>query len=366
MTASTNPLRRVHQLGQSLWLDDIRRSWLRDGTFSRLIEQDALAGVTSNPAIFAKSIAEDELYREAIRAAAGGEVNAVYESLVLDDVQAAADLFLPLYRSSGGTDGFVSLEVSPHLADDTDGTIAEGRRLWAAFNRPNAMIKVPGTLAGLPAIRQLLADGINVNVTLLFSVARYAQVLQAYMDGLSQRLKAGQPIDHVASVASFFLSRIDSLVDGKLDALGSEQAQLLRGRAAIASAQLAYQHFLERSTSEQWQTLSAAGAKVQRLLWASTSSKDPAYSDVKYVEALIAEQTVNTLPPATLEAYRDHGQPEVRIADDLSGAQQSVNALKALGIDMDEVSEQLEREGVDKFKQPFDALLAQLRKQLAE
>lgn len=366
MSASANPLRRVHQLGQSLWLDDIRRSWLRDGTFSRLIEQDALAGVTSNPAIFAKSIAEDELYREAIRAAAGREVNAVYESLVLDDVQAAADLFLPLYRASGGADGFVSLEVSPHLADDTDGTIAEGRRLWAAFNRPNAMIKVPGTAAGLPAIRQLLADGINVNVTLLFSVARYADVLHAYMDGLSQRLQAGQPIDHVASVASFFLSRIDTLVDGKLDALGTDQAQALRGRAAIASAQLAYQHFLARSASEQWQKLSAAGAKVQRLLWASTSSKDPAYSDVKYVEALIADQTVNTLPPATLEAYRDHGQPEVRIADDLSGAQQSVTALKALGIDMDEVSDQLEREGVDKFKQPFDALLAQLRKQLAE
>jgi transaldolase len=359
-----NPLRRVNELGQSIWLDDIRRAWLRDGTFARLIGDDALAGVTSNPAIFAKSISEGAEYGDAVGslARAGHSTNEIYEALVLEDVRGAADLFRPLYNSTRGVDGFVSLEVSPHLADDTPGTIAEGQRLWHAFDRPNAMIKVPGTEAGLPAIRDLIAAGININVTLLFSVERYRAVVDAWMSGLEQRVAAGKPIDHIASVASFFLSRIDTLIDAKLDAMATPQARALRGRAAIASAKLAYEHFNTWTASPRWKALAARGARPQRLLWASTSSKDPAYKDTMYVEALIGPQTVNTLPPATLEAYRDHGDPAVRINDGLAAVREAVHALQGLGIELQPVSQQLEREGVKKFKEPFDALLATLSK----
>ena len=362
--AGSNPLRQVHQLGQSIWLDDIRRGWLRDGHLARLISEDALAGVTSNPAIFAKSISEGAEYNDAIAslARAGRDINDIYETLALEDVQAAADLFRATYDASGGTDGFVSLEVSPHLADDTQGTIAEGLRLWQAFNRPNAMIKVPGTEAGLPAITELIAAGININVTLLFSVERYRAVVDAYLAGLEKRSRAGKPIDQIASVASFFLSRIDTLVDGQLDKMSTPEAKAQRGRAAIASARLAYQYFKEWTNSDRWRVLAYKGVKPQRLLWASTSSKDPAYKDTMYVEALIAPNTVNTLPPATVDAYRDHGSPAVRIEDDLSSAKETVHALRGLGIDLNAVSAQLEREGVKKFKEPFDALLATLAK----
>ncbi|HWK49364.1 MAG TPA: transaldolase, partial [Steroidobacter sp.] len=252
-----NPLRQVHQLGQSLWLDDIRRSWLRDGHLARLIADDALGGVTSNPAIFAKAIGEGAEYNDAIAslARAGRSTNDIYETLALEDVQAAADLFRSTYDSTGGADGFVSLEVSPHLADDTKGTIEEGLRLWQAFNRPNAMIKVPATEAGLPAIAELIAAGVNINVTLLFSVDRYRAVVDAYLTGLEQRVKAGQPIDKIASVASFFLSRIDTLVDGKLDKMNTDEAKAHRGRAAIASARLAYQYYKQWSNSDRWRAL---------------------------------------------------------------------------------------------------------------
>ena len=362
-TNATNPLRRVHALGQSIWLDDIRRSWLRDGHLARLIADDALAGVTSNPAIFAKSISEGAEYNEGIAnlARAGGDINEIYEALALEDVRAAADLFRQTYTAAKGADGFVSLEVSPHLADDTRGTVAEGLRLWEAFDRPNAMIKVPGTEAGLPAITELIAAGVNINVTLLFSVERYRAVVDAWLAGLEQRASAGKPIESVASVASFFLSRIDTLVDAKLDALATDQAKAQRGRAAIASAKLAYQHYEQWIASPRWQALAASGVRPQRLLWASTSSKDPAYQDTMYVEALIAPNTVNTLPPATVDAYRDHGDPAVRIEHDVAGAKQTVQVLKELGIDLDRVSQQLEREGVKKFKEPFDALLATLK-----
>lgn len=361
---ASNPLRQVHQLGQSIWLDDIRRSWLRDGHLARLIAEDALAGVTSNPAIFAKAISEGAEYNDAITslARAGRSINDIYEALALEDVQAAADLFQSTYRAAGGGDGFVSLEVSPHLADDTRGTVAEGLRLWQAFNRPNAMIKVPGTRAGLPAITELIAAGVNINVTLLFSVQRYREVVDAYLSGLEQRVAAGKPIDNVASVASFFLSRIDSLVDARLDQMNTPEAKARRGRAAIASARLAYQYYKQWVGSDRWRALADKGAKPQRLLWASTSSKDPAYKDTMYVEALIAPNTVNTLPPATIDAYRDHGEPAVRIEDDLDEAKQTVQVLRDLGIDLEAVSEQLEREGVKKFKEPFDALLATLAK----
>ena len=358
-----NPLRQVHQLGQSIWLDDIRRDWLRDGHLAKLIAEDSLAGVTSNPAIFAKAISEGAVYNDAINslARAGKSIDDIYETLALEDVQAAADLFKQTYAASAGGDGFVSLEVSPHLADDTQATIAEGLRLWRAFNRPNAMIKVPGTEAGLPAITALIAAGVNLNVTLLFSVDRYKAVVDAYLAGLEQRAKAGQPIDKVASVASFFLSRIDTLVDARLDALSNDAAKARRGRAAIACARLAYQHYKQWTGSPRWQALAAAGAKPQRLLWASTSSKDPAYKDTMYVEALIAPNTVNTLPPATVDAYRDHGDPAVRIEEAVDDANETVRILKALGIDLNVVSQQLEREGVKKFKEPFDALLATLK-----
>lgn len=362
-TNPTNPLRRVHALGQSIWLDDIRRGWLRDGHLARLIADDLVAGVTSNPAIFAKSISEGAEYNEGIAnlARAGRSIDEIYETLALEDVRAAADLFRPTFAATKGADGFVSLEVSPHLADDTKGTVAEGLRLWQAFNRPNAMIKVPGTEAGLPAITELIAAGVNINVTLLFSVDRYRAVVDAYLAGLEQRVKAGKPIDTIASVASFFLSRIDTLVDAKLDALKTNEAKARRGRAAIACARLAYQHYKQWTTSPRWQALATTGVKPQRLLWASTSSKDPAYKDTMYVEALIAPNTVNTLPPATVDAFRDHGDPAVRIEHDLADATETVQILRHLGIDLNVVSQQLEREGVKKFKEPFDALLATLK-----
>lgn len=362
-TNPTNPLRRVHALGQSLWLDDIRRGWLRDGHLARLIADDAIAGVTSNPAIFAKSISEGAEYNEGIStlAKAGRSINEIYETLALEDVQAAADLFRPTYTATNGADGFVSLEVSPHLADDTKGTVEEGLRLWQAFNRPNAMIKVPGTQAGLPAITELIAAGVNLNVTLLFSVERYKAVVDAYLAGLEQRVQAGKPIDKIASVASFFLSRIDTLIDPKLDAMKTPEAKARRGRAAIASARLAYQYYKQWISSPRWQALASKGVKPQRLLWASTSSKDPAYQDTMYVEALIAPNTVNTLPPATVDAYRDHGDPAIRIEDDVAEAGETVQFLSSVGIELNVVSEQLEREGVKKFKEPFDALLATLK-----
>ena len=363
MPHPTNPLHRVRALGQSIWLDDIRRGWLRDGHLGRLIADDLIAGVTSNPAIFAKSISEGAEYNEDIAslARAGRSIDEIYETLALKDVQAAADLFRQTFSVTNGADGFVSLEVSPHLADDTKATVAEGLRLWRAFNRPNAMIKVPGTDAGLPAITELIAAGVNINVTLLFSVERYRTVVDAYLTGLEQRVTADKPIDRIASVASFFLSRIDTLVDAKLDALESIEAQSLRGRAAIACARLAYQHHKQWTTSPRWQALAASRAKPQRLLWASTSSKDPAYKDTMYVDALVAPNTVNTMPPVTLDAYRDHGDPAVRIEDDLADATDTVRLLRDLGLDSNVVGQQLEREGVRKFKEPFDALLATLQ-----
>jgi transaldolase len=363
MAHPTNPLRRVRALGQSVWLDDIRRGWLRDGHLARLISDDLLAGVTSNPSIFAKSISEGAEYNESITnlARSGRSIDEIYETLALEDVQAAADLFRPTVSTTNGADGFVSLEVSPHLADDTQATVAEGLRLWRAFRRPNAMIKVPGTDAGLPAITELIAAGVNINVTLLFSVDRYRSVVDAYLAGLEQRVKADKPIDKIASVASFFLSRIDTLVDARLDALKSIEARAVRGRAAIACARLAYQHYKQWTTSPRWQALAASRAKPQRLLWASTSTKDPAYKDTMYVEALIAPNTVNTMAAATVDAYRDHGDPAVRIEDNLADATDTVRLLRDLGIDSNVVGQQLEREGVKKFTESFDTLLAMLK-----
>ncbi len=367
-TPCMNTLKAINALGQSIWLDDIRRGWLQDGTFARLISEDGLAGVTSNPAIFAKAIGESTEYDSAIHALAqeGLDAGEVYERLVLADVQTAADLFRPTFDRTRGGDGFVSLEVSPHLADDTEGTLREVRRLWRTFDRPNAMIKVPGTKAGLPAIRTLIAEGININVTLLFGLERYGEVAEAWLAGLEQRAGAGHTLEPVSSVASFFLSRIDTLVDHRLDALGTAEARTLRSRAAIASARLAYEMFEKWVRGERWQKLAPRGARAQRLLWASTSTKDPKLPDTYYVDALIAPQTVNTVPRATLDAYRDHGKPAVRIDEDLEGARRTVSELQRLGLDLHSVSEQLEREGVQKFNDPFDALHAALARRIAE
>ena len=366
MTA--NPLRALHALGQSVWLDDIRRAWLVDGTLARLIAEDGVRGVTSNPAIFEKAIAQHHDYDAAIAAAVrrGLDAGAIYEELVLEDIGRAAELLRPVHEQSRGGDGFVSIEVSPHIAHDTRRTVDEAKRLWGLIGRPNVMIKVPATDAGLPAIRRLIAMGVNVNVTLLFGVARYRAVLEACLAGLEDRAREGLRLDGPASVASFFLSRIDTLVDKRLDALGTGMARDLRGQAAIACARLAFQTYKELIASPRWRALATQGAHPQRLLWASTSTKDPAYSDIKYVEALIGPDTVNTLPVETLNAYRDHGEPVVRIEHGLDAARTLPGRLVALGVDFDEVALQLEVEGALKFAQSFDRLSASLARRRSE
>jgi len=363
-----NSVRQLGTLGQSIWLDYIRRDLIAGGELRRLIEEDGLRGMTSNPAIFEKAIAGSHDYDEDIRAMAleGKDAQAIYETLSQHDVQSAADEFRPLHDRTDGTDGYVSLEVNPHLAHDTDGTIDEARRLWAALNRPNVLIKVPATIEGLPAIRQLISEGISVNVTLLFGLPRYRQVVEAYLAGIEERLTQGKPVKHIASVASFFLSRIDVLVDPvleKLISLGGKESGLAKkahGQVAIASAKTAYQIYKEIFGSDRFRKLEAQGASVQRLLWASTSTKNPDYSDVKYVEALIGPDTVNTVPLETLDAYRDHGVPKVRLDQDLKEAAQVLERLPELGINIDNVTQQLEDEGVDKFNKPFDKLMESL------
>jgi transaldolase len=356
--ATSNPLVQLHQLGQSIWLDDIGKKMLDDGSLARLIKDDAVAGVTSNPAILSHSITSDPLYGQAIKDLLPKVKSSmeIYEALAIDDLQRAADLFRPLYDSEQGKDGFVSLEVSPHLAFDTEGSIKDARRLWGSLNRPNAFIKIPGTEPGVAAIRQVIADGINVNVTLLFSPERYRAVANAYIDGLEQRVAAKKPIDRVASVASFFLSRIDSNVDPKLDKLGSDAAKALRGQAAIANAAHAYEIYEELIASPRWQALAKAGARPQRLLWASTSTKDKSYSPIKYVEELIGPNTVNTAPLETINAYRQSGKPQLTLKKHIAESKGIRDGLNKLGIDLEEVARQLEEEAVRKFVEPFDKL----------
>ena len=356
-----NPLLGLRRLGESVWLDDISRRMLRDGSLARLIEADGLAGLTSNPAIFAHAMMSDGEYAQPI-ARLGREFSSgleVYEELAVEDLRAAAALLRPLYDATGGADGFVSLEVSPHLADDPDASLAEARRLWERLQLPNVFIKIPGTEAALPVIRALIAAGINVNVTLLFSPERYRAVALAYMEGLGMRAAAGEPLARVASVASFFLSRIDTAVDKLLDELsahGQPAARMLRGKAAIASACRAYEIFEELSARPEWQALAAQGARAQRLLWASTSTKDPAYSPIKYVEELVVPGTVNTMPLETLTAYRRLGRPELRLERHIAAGCDAREGLERLDIDLEAVAQQLEREGLRKFVEPFDAL----------
>jgi transaldolase len=365
-------LKRLQEFGQSVYMDEIRRSWLSDGTLKNLIDDDGLRGVTSNPAIFQKAIGQSDDYDDAVAdlAGRGVDVDAAYEDLVVSDIQNACDLFRPTYDASDGRYGYVSLEVSPHLAHDTDGTIAEARHLWGRLSRPNAFIKVPGTAEGLPAIRQLIGEGINVNVTLLFGLGRYREVIDAYLGGLEDRVAAGEPVERVASVASFFLSRIDVMVDPMLEKImqqggpRADTAKALHGDIAVASAKQAYAIFEEVFASERYRTLAHKGARKQRLLWASTSTKNPDYSDVKYVEPLVGPDTINTMPGETLDAYRDHGEPADRVRDDMDAYGRKLEQLGELGIDLDEITQALEDEGVDKFIKPFDKLMGTLAEEL--
>ncbi len=355
-----NPLVKLSGCGQSVWLDYLSRHLLNSGELRRLIDEDGLGGLTSNPAIFEKAITGALDYDDDIGKLSrqGKGIQEIYETLTVSDVQQAADLFLPVFHRLEGADGFVSLEVNPHLAHDTPGTIAEARRLWAKLDRPNVFIKVPATLEGLPAIRQLISEGINVNVTLLFGLPRYREVAEAYLSGLEARVARGLH-PGVASVASFFLSRIDTLVDQTLKQMGGAAASL-EGEVAIASAKVAYSIYRQVFGSDRFRALQDQGARPQRLLWASTSTKNRAYSDVKYVEPLIGPETVNTMPLETLNAYRDHGEPACRLSEGADQAAAILQRLPELGIDLNRVTRQLEDEGVEKFDQPYDKLMSSL------
>jgi transaldolase len=356
---TTNPLVRLGELGQSVWYDYITRELVTSGELDRLIAEDGLRGMTSNPTIFEKAVSGSDLYDEDIRAlAADGSPKEIFETLALADVRAACDAFQPVWERTGRRDGLVSLEVDPRLANDTEATVVEAGRLWALVDRPNAMIKIPGTLEGLPAITRSLAAGININVTLLFAVSRYEQVIEAFLAGLESRVARGLPVEGIRSVASFFVSRVDTKVDGILDRTGGSPA--FRGTAAIANACVAYGTFERAFAGERWARLAARGATVQRPLWASTSTKDPVYPDLYYVEALIAPDTVNTLPPATFAAYRDHGRPEIQIREGMARAPAQLAALRAAGIDFDQVTETLEIEGVASFAASYNSLLETL------
>jgi transaldolase len=360
-----NPVRALLGAGQSPWLDQLRREWLDDGTLARWIQEDGLRGVTSNPAIFREAMAGSAAYdaQQAELVRRGLSTAEIYDHLTLTDITAACDLFRPVYDATHGADGFVSHEVAPDLAYDTWGTVHEARRLWRAVDRPNVMIKIPATAAGLPAIRQCLEDGINVNVTLMFSLAHYDVVADQYIAALTARTQAGLAVDRVASVASFFVSRVDTLVDKHLAARVAEglpegQVAHLRGRAAVANSQRAYRRFTQRFTAPEFTALAARGAHVQRVLWASTSSKDPAYSDVIYVEPLIGPDTVNTMPLVTLDAFRDHGRVARTVDADYAEADAVVGELERLGIDLLQVGEALSLDGVKKFQDAQQAVLA--------
>ncbi|ATJ83591.1 transaldolase [Halomonas beimenensis] len=348
-------LRRIVDFGQQVWLDNLSRRLLESGRLERWLEEDAIAGVTSNPTIFHKAIAEDPLYQDDLARLRDQEPDPErrFEALVLPDIRAACDLLRPRYEATGGDQGYVSFEVSPHLAQDAAGTLAAAERLWAAIDRPNAMIKIPATRACLPAIRDAIAAGLNVNVTLMFSPRHLDDVFTAYRDGLAARHAAGQPVDHIHAVASFFLSRVDTLIDGQLP----ESAAHLRGRIAVASAKTAYARWREVFGDEAFATLRAAGARPQSCLWASTGTKNPAYSDVLYVEELIGPDTVNTVPDATLAAFADHGEAAETLTAGLDEARERLAELKALGIDLDDVGERLQREGLAAFERAFDELL---------
>jgi transaldolase/glucose-6-phosphate isomerase len=347
-----NPLLELNSFGQSIWLDYIRRDFVTGDGLEKLIAEDGLTGMTSNPAIFEKAIGGGNEYAPAIRALKdkGLDAMGLYEALAIEDIRSAADRLRPVFEASDGRDGYVSLEVSPYLANDTAATVAEARRLWREVSRPNLMIKVPATKAGLPAIELLIAQDMNVNVTLLFARGMYEQVAERYIAGLERRAAEGMDIDRIASVASFFVSRIDAAVDPRLP-------EELRGKTAIANAKLAYESYLRLFSDARWEKLAEKGARPQRLLWASTSTKNPAYRDVLYVEELIGSNTVNTLPPATLDAFRDHGQPRASLEEDLPAAHATLAAVEK-HLRLEEVTDTLLVDGVKLFADAFDKLLA--------
>jgi len=373
---STNPLVELAQLGQSVWYDNIERKLIQSGELRRLIEEDELRGVTSNPAIFEKAISGSDLYKDQLRELAeeGKTAVEIYEALAISDIQSAADVLWPVYEKTGGADGFVSLECSPLLAHDTAGTIQEARRLWRAVDRRNVMIKIPGTPEGMPAIEECIYEGININITLLFSLESYEKTMEAYLRGLTRRAEEGKPVDAISSVASFFVSRIDTAVDRQLEQMigqspsdeERDRLSALMGRAAIANAKLAYQKFKEVFHGEPFRELRRRGAQVQRPLWASTSTKNPAYRDVYYVEALIARETVNTLPPQTLAAFRDHGVARLTIEDDLDLERARLDGLQAAGISLDQVTSQVLADAVRLFVEPFEKLIASIEAERKE
>lgn len=357
-----NPLIALKEHGQSIWLDFIQRSLLESGELERLIKEDGICGLTSNPAIFEKAIGASDEYDSSLLTALAGdpELDAedLYEAVALADIARAADLFYRVHQESRGDDGMVSLEVPPELAHSADETVAEALRLWRHLDRDNVMIKVPGTKAGVEAFERLTAKGVNVNVTLLFSVSRYREVVQAYLRGLEQRAAKGASLKGIASVASFFVSRVDSAVDSVLEAHGSDEALALRGQAAIANAKLAYGHWQNIFSSAHFSRFRDAGALPQRLLWASTGTKNPDYSPVLYIDELIGPDTVNTVPPATLDAYRIQGIPQSRLVDGLAGAQALIEQLPAYGVDLDAITDKLEADGVQQFVEAFERLIS--------
>jgi transaldolase / glucose-6-phosphate isomerase len=364
-----NPLKALLNFGQSVWLDYIRRDLLTTGELKRLIENDGLRGMTSNPSIFEKAITGSNLYAETLKGLESRkDLDAAgrYEQLAIKDIQDAADIFRPVYDQSKFRDGYVSLEVSPYLAHKTQETLAEARRLWKAVGRPNVMIKVPGTPEGIPAFQQLISEGINVNVTLLFAFDVYVRVAEAYVAGLEQFVKEGGDPSRVASVASFFISRIDTLVDSEIDAKiktttnPADIAALknLHGKVAIANGKLTYQRYKQIFSGPKWDALAAKGAQTQRVLWASTSTKNPAYSDIYYVEELIGKDTVDTIPPATYDAFRDHGKPRNSLEENVEAAHQTMQGLEKAGISMKAATDKLTEDGVKQFASAFDTLLA--------
>ena len=362
----TNPLVELGRLGQSPWLDYITRDLLTSGRLAHLIRDDGLLGMTSNPTIFEKAITGSEDYDEEVGRLLGDghDPAQIFEAIAVADVRSACDIFRNRFDELEGNDGLVSIEVSPDVANDSTTTRSQAERLWRAVDRPNVMVKIPGTEAGLAAISDSLGAGININVTLLFSVERYRQVIDAFMTGLERRVTAGQPIDRLASVASFFVSRVDGKVDPLLDK--QRAADPLRGTIAIANAAIAYQTFEQSLETARWKKLASKGARPQRPLWASTSTKDPSYSDIHYVEPLIARQTVNTLPPETMDAYRDHGRPVVRIHETIAKAPARLDELSQRGIDLDRITHELEVEGVEKFAVSYRGVLASIEKKAGE
>jgi len=355
-----NRLQALRDAGVSIWLDTLSRELLDSGDFAALIADFAVSGATSNPTIFAKAITTSDLYDDELRIAGSRSSQERFFAIALEDVGRAADLLRPVYEASGGRDGLVSFECTPDLADDTHATIEQALDLWSRLARSNVMIKVPATAAGIPAIEELTARGVNVNITLLFSVGRYEQVIDAYVAGLERRVAAGEPVDAIASVASFFVSRVDAKVDALLPA-GSR----LRGRAAIANAQRAYGRYRARFDDDRWSALRAAGAHPQRPLWASTGTKDPVYSDVVYVEQLIAPGVINTMPLATLRAFADHGQATRTLAESPGAAEQVLRDVGAAGIDVEAIAADLEREGVQAFCASYRELLTCIDGRLA-